>query len=391
MSEIETTATMLYLGNLPPLDPIEGTGNYTAENASSLLGTYTHKDAPLQLVAVTQHDANGNGTIADDSSGQTADTMSYNLGSGSVSSKLDTEVLYNATITYRDGTTATTQLAVAQLQNGATFVVFGNSDLSNANIGSIDFTSVSGNGYNGVEVTTTSLTGTHFLCLTAGTRLLTHTGARLVESLAPGDLLWTFDLGWQPLLWVGRQTAQFGPRTDPARPILFRAGSLGHECPSHDLAVSPLHRMCLPGDRKQGAPVSLAPARALLSLTGVRQMTGKAAVEYFSLLMPHHSLLMAEGALVESFYPGPVALAALRPDQRADVLAHIPTLATDPIGGYGPFARPPVTRRAAERMIAQTSRLGAQKQSASQPPPAPHARARLRSSSDRQTATLNAP
>ena len=391
MTGLATTATMLYLGNLPPLDPMEGTGNYTAENASSLLGTYTHKDAPLKLVAVTQHDTNGDGIISDDSSGQAAESMSYNLGSGSVSSKLDTEVLYNATITYRDGTTATTQLAVAQLQNGATFVIFGNGDLSNANIGSVDFTSVAGNGYSGVEVTQTSLTGTHFLCLTSGTRLLTDVGARLVESLAPSDLLWTFDFGWRPLLWVGRQTARFGPRTDPTRPILFRAGCLGDSRPTRDLAVSPLHRMCLAGDQTQRAPAALAPAKALLSLPGVRRMTGKATEEYFSLLMPRHSLLMAEGALVESFYPGQVALTALPPQQRAEILAHFPTLATDPVGGYGPFARPPLTHRAAERLIAQTSRLGAQKQTASQRAPAPHACASLRSSSDRQTATLNAP
>ncbi|MFP4451018.1 MAG: hypothetical protein ACLFP0_08840, partial [Rhodosalinus sp.] len=69
---------------------------------------------------------------------------------------------------------------------------------------------------------------------------------------------------------------------------------------------------------------------------------------YVHLLLPRHDLLLAEGIAAESFYPGPEALAALSPADRAALAAALP-------GGpaaYGAPARPLVRRHEAGLLLA---------------------------------------
>ena len=44
------------------------------------------------------------------------------------------------------------------------------------------------------------------VCYGAGTRLRTIQGEIAIEDLSVGDLLWTIDAGYQPIVWIGKRT-----------------------------------------------------------------------------------------------------------------------------------------------------------------------------------------
>ena len=44
------------------------------------------------------------------------------------------------------------------------------------------------------------------VCYGAGTRLRTIQGEIAIEDLSVGDLLWTIDAGYQPIVWIGKHT-----------------------------------------------------------------------------------------------------------------------------------------------------------------------------------------
>lgn len=160
------------------------------------------------------------------------------------------------------------------------------------------------------------------ICFAPGTAIATPLGWRAVESLGPGDLVDTLDHGPQRLIWVGAQEV----RGQGARAIHVAPGVLGNHGP---LVLSPQHRVLVAG--------GLVPVKALVgSGSGVRAVRAL-ALRYHHLLFDRHQLILAEGAWVESLYPGPQALAALTPGQRAAVFGLCPELAG---GALWPPARP---------------------------------------------------
>ncbi|MDE4144455.1 Hint domain-containing protein [Phaeobacter gallaeciensis] len=204
------------------------------------------------------------------------------------------------------------------------------------------------------------------VCFAAGTRIaVPGGGTRPVETLTRGDLLCTADDGAQPLLWVARQDRRFPEDAEKHRPVHIGAGTLGPGVPTHDLVVSPQHRICISGPviaERFNAEEVLVPAKGLLSLPRVRRMNGLRRVSYFSLLMPRHSVLIANGARAESFYPGPIALRSLSSIQRTHlhmVLARV--------GGQraaaSVFARPVVTCGRVRRLIRDLKAQGNGRQS----------------------------
>ena len=97
---------------------------------------------------------------------------------------------------------------------------------------------------------------------------------------------------------------------------------------------------------------------------GARATKGIRPVRYHHLMLARHDLLIAEGARVESFYPGPMAMIAVSGKDRRDVITAIMGL---PHGGsqhaaalerYGPRCQAVLTRRAAR--AAPTDLFGAQ-------------------------------
>ena len=151
-------------------------------------------------------------------------------------------------------------------------------------------------------------------CFAAGTLIATADGERPVETLRPGDLVMTADHGLRPVLWAATSSVAVAesPRNQP---IMISAGALGGGLPARDLIVSPQHRIAV---LREGQQV-FVPAKALIPLRGVRRMQGKRMVDYTHILLRPHAVIYAEGMATESFFPGPMALAALSPLNAAEV------------------------------------------------------------------------
>ena len=197
------------------------------------------------------------------------------------------------------------------------------------------------------------------VCFLAGTRIATPSGPVAVEDLRPGDLVLTRDAGPQPVLWVSADHVDAArlDRCPNLRPVKFARGALGPDCPHRSVMVSAQHRVMIRDD--EGAEV-LAAARHLAEagMPGVRVIQRPAPFTLVHLALADHHILLAEGAPMESFFPGPMALHALRPADRARLIAVFPDLAQ----GRNPMqpARPFLTRRQTALVLA-TARHGNEK------------------------------
>ncbi len=195
----------------------------------------------------------------------------------------------------------------------------------------------------GVLRTYTSASGTEFtdapgnngvpwdalLCFTYGTLIDTPDGPRPIEDLVAGDLVTTLDNGSRPLRWVGaRAVAPAEMLLRPElRPVCFETGAVGN---SRRLLVSPQHRMLLNDWRAQvyfGEDHVLIAAKAMVNGKTIRQVMPEHGVVYCHLLFDRHEVILAEGALSESFHPGEIGLGALGEAQRREIEALFPTLA----------------------------------------------------------------
>ncbi len=190
------------------------------------------------------------------------------------------------------------------------------------------------------------------VCLAAGTPVLTPSGEVAVERLQRGDLVLTRDTGAQPVVWTGSSHHIWPGSAPKQQPVVIRAGALGTGCPAVDFVVSPQHRV-LVRDAATGAEV-LVPAIGLAGRPGIRQMRGAKAVTYHHVLLPQHAVLTTAGAPSESFWPGPMALRMLGWRQMAEVLRLFPGLGKAPGTGYGPLARPALTRSQAAGVVLGT-------------------------------------
>lgn len=159
-------------------------------------------------------------------------------------------------------------------------------------------------------------------CFAAGTRILTPHGERAVEHLAVGDLVMTSSGLAEPVLWCGHRSVVNLAVHSHLRPIRLATGAFGAR---RVLTLSPQHAVYVTGP----AGPALVRARHLAEFdTQARVAHGLRRVDYHHFLLPRHALVFAEGVLVESFYPGAVALAALLPQDllqiRLAILAQLP-------------------------------------------------------------------
>ncbi|MFW2545014.1 Hint domain-containing protein [Primorskyibacter sp. 2E107] len=172
------------------------------------------------------------------------------------------------------------------------------------------------------------------ICFTPGTRILTDTGPRPVESLVPGDLIMTRDHGLQPLVWTGAR--RMIARGEHA-PIAIAPHLFGGARP---LVVSPQHRMLIESAQAEllfGAREVFAAARHLVDGGAVRQAAA-GVITYHHLLLPRHEVIYAEGMATESFFAGPAGLEALDAASLQALFTALPALRSDP-GSYGSSAR----------------------------------------------------
>ena len=132
-------------------------------------------------------------------------------------------------------------------------------------------------------------------CYCRGTHIRTPGREVAVEDLRIGDLVLTAGGEALPLKWIGRRFYRdwLAVGNADVQPILFKAGSLADGVPARDLYVSPEHAMYLDG--------MLVPARHLVNGVSILKMAGMDAVDYFHLEFDRHVVILAEGAMAESF------------------------------------------------------------------------------------------
>lgn len=332
-----TTFNVISLGVLADMDTTEG--NNVSENASALVGlTFGSAGNALvnDFVSLSQV---GNVGTSYNVNNSPADQFSINGGGAQT---YDGTAVYNATITYSDGTTAPFTAVIMQDINGNTYLApefSANADQAALEAGAIQSISLDSLVSNNFSGTTADREDWDFVtCFVQGTPIETANGPVPVEQLKVGDLLRTVDSGFQPIRWIGsRQVAAQGDFA----PILFTKGALGNDEP---LRVSPQHRMLLSGWRAEmlyGQSEVLAPAQSLLNGdTIVREVGGE--VEYFHVMFDHHELVYAAGIQTESFHPGKTGWPTLSQDAREEILGLFPELRLNGIESYGDSVRPMV-------------------------------------------------
>ena len=131
-------------------------------------------------------------------------------------------------------------------------------------------------------------------CYCRGTMILTARGEVAVEDLAVGDAVVTASGAARPVRWIGRRSyAGRFARGTHVLPICIRAGALGDGAPRRDLWISPHHAMSLEG--------VLIEARHLVNGVSIVQVAEVEQVDYFHVELDAHDVIVAEGALSESF------------------------------------------------------------------------------------------
>ena len=135
-------------------------------------------------------------------------------------------------------------------------------------------------------------------CYVAGTRILTATGERMVETLMQGDIVLTLagdELSAQPVKWIGRRRIDLTahPRPETVAPVRIQRGAFADTMPHSDLLVSPDHAIFVDG--------KLICARQLINGTTIRQEQGLTSLEYFHVELDAHAILLAEGLPAESY------------------------------------------------------------------------------------------
>ena len=339
----EYTIEAFFVGVGPELDTDES--NWTAEQAASLVGnTYGSTGSPLyqNIEQLTFEDSDSDGVIREDDQADQAENLTYGGGA----STLDTILLYNVSVTFDDGSSNTAQMIMLQDDLGRMFLTpMPSGDASNAvlddgPIRSIEIDSLAGDGYYGLPVNIEA--DAFVVCFKEGTNIRCPKGDVPIELLAPGDLVETLDHGPKPITWLAREQVSHGARTSP---IQISKYSLGLQLPYRDLFLSPQHLVMTASkiaSRMFGEEQVFVPAKMLTATNQISQCSGQGEVIYWHMLLERHEVLFAEGAMVESFLPGPMALAALSAENRRALLqqqpllqfkAFVPTIARPRISG----------------------------------------------------------
>lgn len=339
-----TTFTVFFLGNVADIDTTEG--NNSAEGAQALVGqTFGTAGNPILNSAQTFSPGStgftGGTSNAYDMDNSPAETFRID---GGANQTFDGTAIYNATITYLDGTTAKITAVILQDTAGNAYLApeaSANTDQTALEAGPI--LSITLNSVN----TSTNLLGlggnrqawNYVTCYVCGTRILTPDGETCIEQLSVGDLVSTRDNGPQAIRWIGVSTV---PAMGKLAPVRISRGAMGNNIPARDLYVSRQHRMLLiskVAERMFGTPEVLVPAIKLVGMPGVELDERATDVTYYHLLLDRHEVIYAEGAPSESFLTGPHALATLNKDTAEELEMLFPGVLNDAASSARPIVQ----------------------------------------------------
>ncbi len=167
-------------------------------------------------------------------------------------------------------------------------------------------------------------------CFTPGTMIATARGEVPVENLKEGDKVITRDNGIQEIAWVGHKEMS-GKQliANPhLKPVLVKAGSLGHGLPERDMMVSPNHRLLVASDLTQlyfEEREVLAAAKHLVGSAGIHQVDVMATT-YIHFMFERHEVVLSNGSWTESFQPGDYSLKGIGNSQRNEIFELFPEL-----------------------------------------------------------------
>ncbi len=353
-----TEFEVIFLGTAPIMDTVEG--NRVSENYAALEGM-TFGSASDPLKDHVQTFAPGTGGFSGGAS-----SSSYELDQNSASENFtinggpdqvyDSGMMFNATITYMDGTTDIITAGIIQDTVGNTYLVpetSYNADqiaLELKPIKTLELGSAipadDDKGYN----LSADRYDANFACFVKGTRLLTPSGEVRIETLQVGDEVCLYGGGAKPILWIeGRHVTAGGKRT----PVLIAAGALGGGLPLRDLRVSRQHRMLIRSKvakRMFGTSEVFLPAIKLIGLPGIKLDQSAASVVFFHLMFDRHEVVIADGAPSESLHIGPEACKMLPKDALDEIMMLFPHLFSDP-NAKDLLARPVPTSRKQHRLL----------------------------------------
>ena len=132
-------------------------------------------------------------------------------------------------------------------------------------------------------------------CYCRGTLIGIGREQKPVEKLKVGDKVMTKSGALRPIKWIGRRSycGRFVIGRKDILPICIMAGALDENVPRRDLWISPHHAMYLEG--------LLIEAKDLVNGVSIVQTVRVEKVEYFHIELDSHDVIIAEGALSESF------------------------------------------------------------------------------------------
>ncbi len=158
---------------------------------------------------------------------------------------------------------------------------------------------LAGLAYTGIEIGPGSLGTTEITvetpCYCPGTLILTDRGEAPIETLSIGDNVITRSGAVRPIKWLGRRSysGRFILGRRDILPICIKAGALANGQPRRDLWISPHHAMFIHG--------VLIEAKDLVNGVSIMQAERVDMVEYLHIELDSHDIIIAEGALSESF------------------------------------------------------------------------------------------
>ncbi|MDB6178018.1 Hint domain-containing protein [Paracoccus sp. Z330] len=360
-----TTWNAIYLGNSGSfnIDPIEG--NSQSENADQLVGASAGSAAsPLfeRIVEVTALDRAGQaGSLDTDGGAGGVDQVSYTLP-GETSAMVATFegiAVYDATVTFLDGTTAQVSAVLFQDEARNFFLapeITANADSAIYQQGPIESIELTALTIDTANLTADRQAADFVTCFVAGTLIETPDGLRPVEDLRAGDMVLTADHGARPLVWTGSRKLDSAAQPN-LRPVRISARALGENSPNADLLLSQQHRILVrsaAAARMFDASEVLVAAKHLTGLPGIEIVEDAGQVTYVHLLFDQHEIVTANGAATESLFTGPEALKGVSEAAREEILALFPQLAE--IGSQVEIlnpARPLVSGRRGRKLAAR--------------------------------------
>lgn len=200
---------------------------------------------------------------------------------------------------------------------GTRYFIVPNDSYGDMNVQSIRTGEIGEVGGNDAAIISTTDNDNNVVCFVSGTMIETPDGPVPIEDLRVGDQVLTRDNGQQEVRMILVRQLDFTTETEKLKPICFEPNSLGAGCPSRRLCVSPQHRMLV---MNEAGTELLVPAKSLTDRKGIRVMKGKQRVTYLHLVFDGHEIIISNGTFTESFFPGPVALAAIPKEAREEVL-----------------------------------------------------------------------